>query len=225
MKKKILSPLAAMAVTAMMLFSCASTTDTADTTTMDETMSSSTDMNADQPATSGDNTVTNETVADNTDATYYDMFADVDNTEQYSILDLAKMDDHLSTFVSLVEATDMTTALNAAGPFTILMPTNEAFKGMSIEQYNSLIDPANKPALMKVLQAHVISSKVMSSQFNTTQRMETSDGEYVDVSVDNVGNLITIGGATIVKPDVMASNGIIHVVNNVIIPEGTEVND
>lgn len=230
MRKKIISPLAAMAVTAMMLFGCASTTDTADTTGMDETMSGDTDMNAGQPATSGDNTgiqpgLTDGVAADNTDATYYDMFEDVDNTEQYNILDLARMNENLSTFVKLVEAANMTTAFNTAGPLTVFIPTNEAFEGMSREQYNYLINPTNQVALMKVIQAHVLPSKVLSSEFNTTQRMETSEGEYVDVSVDNIGNLITIGGATIVKPDVMASNGIIHVVNSVIIPEGTEVND
>lgn len=224
-----MSPLAAMAVTAMMLFGCAGTNDATDGTAVGDTQTmggSSTDMNAGQPATaSGDNTMTNETAADNTDASYYDMFADVDNTEQYNILELAKMDDRLSTFVDLVEATNMTAALNAAGPFTVFIPTNEAFKKMSIEQYNYLIDPANRPALMQVLQAHVLPSKVLSSQFNTTQRMETSEGEYVDVSVDNVGNLITIGGATIVKPDVVTSNGVIHVVNNVIMPESVQAND
>ncbi|MBF9252102.1 fasciclin domain-containing protein [Pontibacter sp. 172403-2] len=225
MKKKLITPLAAMATMAMTLFGCASTTDTTDdAAAMDASQAT------DQPMASGSDTsvqpgLTDGVAADNANASYYDMFEDIDNTEQYTILDLARKNEHLSTFVKLVEAANLTTAFNAAGPLTVLMPTNEAFEELSREQYNYLIDPTNQIALAKVIQAHIIPSRVLSSQFNTTQRLETAEGQYVDVSVDNVGSLVTVGGATIVKPDVIASNGIIQVVNNVIIPEDVEVND
>lgn len=161
------------------------------------------------------------------EVTYDKMFNEVEETEKHDVLSLLRMEENLSTFYQLVEQSGLDTSIEFAGPVTILAPTNEAFQEMSREKYEKLTDPENRAYLTKVIKAHILPRKVNMAEFEENQIIETSEGE--EIPVETAGAVSTaaeptsvvIGGASIVKPDVEATNGIIHIVNDVIIPEET----
>lgn len=223
MKKIIFKPLAVAALASMGLFSCASSSTMDDTTAMDDDMSMSEtqtmagDTEADA-AVGVDADMNADMDTDMEDIDYSEMFSTVDNTEQYDVISLAKMDPNLSTFVSLVEQADLADDLMQGESMTIFAPTNAAFAALPQDSLNMLMMPENKAQLIKVLQAHVLPTEVSSMGFNSSQRIETGGGEYVMIDVGANNSYVTVGGATIVKSDVEASNGVIHVVDKVINP-------
>ncbi|MCC9138053.1 fasciclin domain-containing protein [Pontibacter silvestris] len=230
MKKIMLKPIAAMTVVAFTMFSCASSNENMDNstamdrTTMSETqaMAGDTDMGTSTNTSTGMSSNTSANMNSSTSSSTVDygaMFDDIENTEQYDVLTLARTNPNLSTFVDLVEKTGMDAALRQNDQqFTLFIPTNEAFQNLSKERYAFLMDPNNKAELMKVLQAHFLPSKVSSMEFNSTQRIESGD-KYIPVDVNMNGTSVSVGGATIVKSDVETSNGIIHIVDSVIDPD------
>ena len=229
MKKNFLKPLAAMAIVAFTLAGCAGTQDANDTTAMEdttisetETMAGSTTTETEIETTGTETEIETDVDAISTDMTYTDMFSELESTEQYDIMALARTNPNLSTFVSLAETAGMEAALNNAGTdFTVFIPTNEAFEKLSKEEYDRLTDPANKTELIKVLQAHVLPENVTTSQFQNNQRIQTTDGKTINIAVTGSGaanSLVTIGGANVVKSDVKVSNGTVHIVDAVIMP-------
>lgn len=222
MKKNFLKPIAAMAVVAFTMVGCASSNDAStDTTAMDDTTMSETQTMGGSTTTETEVSTT-ETTDMSADMTYADMFDDMESTEQYDIMALARTNPNLSTFVSLAEMAGMEAALNNAGTdFTVFIPVNEAFESLAKEDYDRLTDPANTAELIKVLQAHVLPDNIMTSQFQNNQRIQTADGKNIDITVANAGgasSMVTIGGARVVKPNVKASNGTVHIVDAVIMP-------
>ncbi|MFT2009030.1 fasciclin domain-containing protein [Pontibacter sp. 13R65] len=224
------------------MFSCASSTDQMNSTAMSDTNMSETQTMAgsDDQMTdsnmSGTNTeatmtdaaatgtesmrqesdVNSESLTLTDDIAYGDMFSEIDDTKQMGVLDLAKTSSNLSTFVKLVEHADMASALEAEGPFTVFAPTNEAFAALPNGKLDYLMKPENKAELIQTLQSHFLGADVSSVQFSSTQRIGAGDNMYIPIDV--TANTTTIGGATIVKPDVKASNGVIHVVDGIITP-------
>lgn len=158
---------------------------------------------------------------------YDNMFNNVEETEDYDVLTLAAQEENLSTFVRLVKEAGLETSIELAGPVTLLAPTNEAFEKLSKEQFEELTDPANRTMLTKVMQAHILPSKVYASEFEENQILETSDGKEVPVGTAGAVSpgiepaVVVIGGASIIKSDVEATNGIIHVMDNIITPGET----
>lgn len=233
MKKNFLKPIVAMAVVTFTMAGCASSNDTAsDTTAMEETTISETETMAgsttetevevDGTETEIETEVSTDATDMSVDMTYADMFDDMESTESMDIMALARTNPNLSTFVSLAEMAGMEAALNNAGTdFTVFIPVNEAFESLPKEDYDRLTDPANKAELIKVLQAHVLPDNVMTTQFQDNQRIQTADGKSIDISVANAGgtnSMVTIGGARVVKPNVKAANGTVHIVDAVIMP-------
>ena len=150
---------------------------------------------------------------------YDDMFKNVGDTEQYEIMTLAGMDANLSTFVKLVNQSGLDFAVEfAEEPITVFIPTNEAFRNLDKERFEHLTDPRNRAELRRVLMRHILPTEVPFMQFNNSQIVETAVEEEVTVSTNMGGNVVTVGGATIVKSDISAANGIIHIVNAVIEP-------
>lgn len=202
MKMKMLNSVAAIGVVCFMMFGCASTDATDDnTTTMSETQIMEGDVADEAEMEAGIN--------------YDDMFEPLGSTKQFDIVALANSNEHLSTFVDLIEKADITRVLKSSGPFTVFIPTNNAFNKLSKEEFNELLQPENKTQLIQVLQAHVIPSKVYASDFRNSQIIETAEGNNITVQVDPNRN-VTIGGARIVKPNVEVSNGVVHIVDGVI---------
>lgn len=148
---------------------------------------------------------------------YANMYKNVD-TENYSVMDLLRMNDDLSTFTALADAADLDWATEFSDGFTIFAPTNEAFEKLSVKKYKELLLPKNKAKVVQFVKHHVLPQKVWSNEFNDSQAIETSVEEEITVSTGADGDIITVGGATIVKPDIEASDGVIHVVSSVVQP-------
>ncbi|MGB8705666.1 MAG: fasciclin domain-containing protein [Gillisia sp.] len=148
---------------------------------------------------------------------YANMYKNVD-TENYSVMDLLRMKDDLSTFASLADAANLDWTTEFSEGFTIFAPTNEAFEKLSVNKYKELLLPESRAKAVQFVKRHVLPQKVWSNEFNDSQAIETSVDEEISVSTRGNGNIITVGGATIVKPDIEASDGVIHVVNSVVQP-------
>ncbi|MEJ8756181.1 fasciclin domain-containing protein [Pontibacter sp. H259] len=200
MRKRLFKPVVGVAILSVVLLGCAGSgkVSDSDTTTMSETQT----MAGNAPETEAD-------------IDYDAMFGDVESTRQFDILALANSNEHLTTFVELVERADISRVLKAEGPYTVFIPTNNAFNSMTEAELNDLLKPENKVALLKVLQAHIIPTKVYITDFKDAQRIKTADNKVINVRVEPNNN-VTIGGARIVKPNVEVSNGVVHIVDGVV---------
>lgn len=151
---------------------------------------------------------------------YDEMFEELGSTRQFDIVALANSNQNLTTFVNLIEKAEITDVLKSKGPFTVFIPTNEAFNHLSKAELDQLLQPENKVRLIKVLQAHILPNKVYASAFKDAQRIKTADNKRINVQV-SADQIVTIGGARIVKPNVEVSNGVVHIVDDVI--EATDI--
>ena len=135
-------------------------------------------------------------------------------TTPKTVVELAVGAEATSTLVTAVKAAGLVDVLSGAGPFTVLAPTNEAFAGLPEGALEGLL--ADPEALAEVLKAHVIAGKAKAETVVTLDEVETLNGTYsVKVSYGNV----TIGGATVVSTDLMAGNGVVHLIDKVILPD------
>lgn len=131
------------------------------------------------------------------------------------IVDTAAENPDFSTLVAAVQAADLVDTLKGEGPFTVFAPTNAAFEavGSTVEE---LLKPENKDKLTTVLTYHVVPGKVMSTDLAAGD-VATVEGSNVTVNLDNG---VMINDATVTMADIDTSNGVIHVIDKVLIPEG-----
>ncbi|RDV17138.1 fasciclin domain-containing protein [Pontibacter diazotrophicus] len=141
-----------------------------------------------------------------------------DNTigRNMNIVALVQQNPNLSTFLELIRASDLVTILESPAPYTVFAPTNEAFDALPAGTIESLKDPASKMELTRIIQAHVLPNRISSAEMQDNMPMVTAQGDEVVVTKN--GSAITVGGAKVITPDVQASNGIVHVVDRVLIP-------
>lgn len=135
--------------------------------------------------------------------------------EKKSIVEIAAGNEDFSTLVAAVKAAGLAETLSGEGPFTVFAPTNEAFAKLPDGALDELLKPENKDALADVLTYHVVSGKVMAADVKPMDA-ETVNGAEAKVTVD--GDTVQIDDATVVKTDIEASNGVIHVIDAVIMP-------
>jgi len=133
-----------------------------------------------------------------------------------TIVDLAAGERRLATLVKAVTAADLASTLQGAGPFTVFAPTNRAFAALPKRTLKQLLAPAGKEQLTSILTYHVVEGAVMSSDLRDGQMVTTLQGEQLEVSID--GDQVRVGDATVVQPDVEASNGVVHVIDTVLQP-------
>lgn len=146
---------------------------------------------------------------------YDQMFEDVDDTERYGILELARMNPNLSTFVQLLEQSGLASSLEVAGPVTLFAPTNQAFEALSKDRYDSLTNLQDQALLTELINLHILPSEVSTAQFNNRQFIDR-EGDDIAINTEMDGTVVYVGGAQIVKSDIRAANGIVHVVNGII---------
>lgn len=144
------------------------------------------------------------------------LFTSQANAQSKNIVELAVGNENLSTLVAAVKAGGLVETLQSAGPFTVFAPTNEAFAALPEGTLEMLLKPENKDKLVAVLTYHVVGAKVMSTDLSNGQKAATVQGEEVTVSI--YGGKVSISGAEVVAADVAASNGVVHVINKVILP-------
>lgn len=138
----------------------------------------------------------------------------VEETGAGTIVDVASNTEGFSTLVAAVGAADLVDTLNGEGPFTVFAPTDDAFAALPPGVLDALLLPENKDTLTKILTYHVIPGAVMAADV-TDGDVATVEGQTVTLStVDGV----TVNGATVIQADVVADNGVIHVIDAVILP-------
>ena len=135
-------------------------------------------------------------------------------TTDQTVVEIASSNPDFSTLVSAVTKADLVTTLSGAGPFTVFAPTNEAFAKIPADQLNAIL--ADQAQLTKILTYHVVPGMVMASDLQPTQMVKTVEGQDVDIKVAD--GKATINGCNIVKTDIMGSNGVIHVIDCVLLP-------
>ncbi|MDY0111201.1 MAG: fasciclin domain-containing protein [Candidatus Krumholzibacteria bacterium] len=118
------------------------------------------------------------------------------------------------TLVAAIEAADLVETLQGKGPFTVFAPTDAAFAKLPAGTIESLLEPANKAKLAAILADHVVPGKIMAADVTT---MKATNVRGRDLEITVAGGNVTVGGARVVKTDVLASNGIIHVIDSVIL--------
>ena len=133
------------------------------------------------------------------------------------IVDLAASTDFLSTLVAAVKAGDLVDVLKGDGPFTVFAPTNEAFAKLPAGTVEDLLKPENKAKLIEVLTYHVVAGKIMSTDLKDGQKAKTVQGQEITVSLKD--GKAMINNATVTTADIEATNGIVHVIDTVILPK------
>lgn len=133
------------------------------------------------------------------------------------IVDIAVEVGSFGTLVAAVQAAELVDTLKGDGPFTVFAPTDEAFAALPEGTVESLLLPENKDQLVAILTYHVIPGKVMSGDIAGKElAVATVQGSEADI---NATDGVKIDGATVVQADIEASNGVIHVIDAVILPE------
>lgn len=137
--------------------------------------------------------------------------------EKADIVDTAVAAGSFETLVAAVKAADLVDTLKGEGPFTVFAPTDEAFAKLPDGTLESLLLPENKEKLQAILTYHVVSGKVMAETAATLDSAKTVNGQSIDISSYN--GAVKVDGATVVTADIETSNGVIHVIDEVILPE------
>lgn len=139
-----------------------------------------------------------------------------DTKDMANIVQLAASSDFLSTLVAAVKAGDLVETLQGDGPFTVFAPGNDAFAALPAGTVEKLLKPENKAQLIKILTYHVIPSKVMSTDLKNGMNAKTVQGSPVKIELNDKGAFVN--GAKVTKADIKASNGVVHVIDKVILP-------
>jgi len=133
------------------------------------------------------------------------------------IVDTAVSAGSFNTLVAAVQAAGLAETLKGEGPFTVFAPTDDAFAKLPDGTLDDLLKPENKDKLTAILTYHVVPGKVMAKDVMTMKEAETVNGQSVMVSMD--ADTVMIDNAKVVNADIECSNGVIHVIDTVILPK------
>lgn len=132
------------------------------------------------------------------------------------IVDIAASNQSFSTLVAAVKAAGLVDTLKGDGPYTVFAPTNEAFAKLPAGTVESLLKPENKDKLVAILTYHVVPGKVYASQVVNIDSAKSVQGS--DINITAMNGTVKVDSANVIKTDIKASNGVIHVIDSVIIP-------
>ena len=136
--------------------------------------------------------------------------------ETKDIVDTAVDAGSFSTLAAALTAAGLVDTLKGEGPFTVFAPTDEAFAKLDKAMLDDLLKPENKDKLVAILTYHVVPGKVTAADVVKLTSAKTVQGEEITIKVE--GGTVMINDAKVTTPDVMASNGVIHVIDTVILP-------
>lgn len=140
-----------------------------------------------------------------------------DYGKKKDIVDVAASNPEFSTLVTAIKAAGLVDALKGVGPLTVFAPNNAAFEKLPQGTLDTLLKPENKEMLVSILTYHVVSGKVTSGDVVKVDSAKSLQGQSIDVKV--TGNEVMVDGANVIAVDVEASNGVIHVIDQVILPK------
>ena len=159
---------------------------------------------------------TNDSTATTTEAASGGQEAVVDEDSAPTIVKLAVGNKDLSTLVTAVQAAELTTSLSNAGPFTVFAPVNEAFDKLPAGTVDDLMKPENKGKLSDILGHHTYVGVIKTEQMTDGQNLGMVDGKNITIKM--VNGKPTVNGTVNIIASVPASNGMVHVVDGVILP-------
>lgn len=133
-----------------------------------------------------------------------------------SIVAIASKNDSFETLTAALKAANLVETLEGAGPFTVFAPTDEAFAKLPAGTLDSLLKPENKDRLVAILTYHVVSGNVMAADVVKLSSAKTVNGKEAKITVSN--GKVMVDGALVTAADIKASNGVIHVIDSVILP-------
>ena len=137
--------------------------------------------------------------------------------EKKDVVDTAVAADDFNTLVAAVKHAGLVETLKGEGPFTVFAPTDAAFKKLPKGTLESLLKPENKKKLVGILTYHVVPGKVVAADVVKLKDAKTVQGSKVTIKVD--GKKVMVDKANVVKTDIVCKNGVIHVIDAVILPE------
>ncbi len=132
------------------------------------------------------------------------------------IVDTAASNKQFSTLVAAVKAAGLVDTLKSSGPFTVFAPTNEAFAALPKGTLESLLKPENKTKLAAILKHHVVSGKVLASDV-TGKKLSQATVNGTKIDIDGTSG-VTVSGAKVISADLGTTNGVIHVIDKVLLP-------
>ncbi|XZE42714.1 fasciclin domain-containing protein [Pirellulaceae bacterium SH467] len=135
---------------------------------------------------------------------------------QKNIVETAVEAGSFKTLAAALTAADLVDAVKGPGPFTVFAPTDEAFAKLPKGTVETLLKPENKSKLQDILKYHVVSGKVMAADVVKVKGAVALNGQRIDVKVD--GGKVSVDNANVVKTDIGCTNGVIHVIDSVILP-------
>jgi uncharacterized surface protein with fasciclin (FAS1) repeats len=138
------------------------------------------------------------------------------DNDHHDIVSIAQDTENLSTLVAAIQAAELVDVLKGDGPFTVFAPTNAAFEALPDGTLESLLMPENRDQLVEILTYHVVPGEVMSGDLSDGMMAETVEGSEVTISLSDYG--AKVNGANIEAADIEASNGVVHVIDAVILP-------
>ncbi len=143
--------------------------------------------------------------------------ADYHHKNKMDIIHTASAAGSFGTLLAAIDAAGLTETLMGEGPFTVFAPTDEAFAKLPDGTVEDLLKPENKDRLTAILTYHVVPGNVMASDVMGLKAAKTVQGQDVKISVDQ--GSVMVDNAKVIQTDITATNGVIHVIDSVIIPE------
>jgi uncharacterized surface protein with fasciclin (FAS1) repeats len=122
-----------------------------------------------------------------------------------------------NTLVAAVKAADLVDTLKGPGPFTVFAPTDEAFAKLPVGTLDDLLKPENRSKLQSILKYHVVAGKYPAASLTKLDSVETVLGQQLTIKTSK--GKVTVDRASVIKADVMVSNGVVHAIDSVILPK------
>lgn len=132
------------------------------------------------------------------------------------VVDTAIAAGQFETLAAALEAAGLVATLKGTGPFTVFAPTDEAFAKLPAGAVENLLKPENKQKLTAILTYHVVAGKVMAADVAGLDQAKSVNGKMIDIEVE--GSTVKVNDAAVTAADIAASNGVIHVIDEVIMP-------
>lgn len=133
------------------------------------------------------------------------------------VVDVVQANPSLKTLASVIDETDANEVLELQGPYTVFAPSDDAFNALPAETRQRLLQPENRQQLAQILFYHVVPGQVSADQLQSGD-VKTVEGANVNVQVDQTANRVRVNDATVTQADIPASNGVVHIVDRVILP-------
>lgn len=138
-------------------------------------------------------------------------------SESKDIVDTAVAAGNFKTLTAALKAADLVDTLKGKGPFTVFAPTDEAFAKLPAGTLDDLLKPENKSKLASILTYHVLPKMVMAKDVAAMKSAKTVNGQELTIAVND--GVVSVDGAKVTKADIECSNGVIHVIDTVLMPK------